>query len=108
MLFQRFHDDWTSGAIDKSRVFIVRYDQMMSNFDGTMEHMCKFLGREMTPDLRGRIKKIADKQRSYKSEHRYNLEKYGLTEERIRKDCAFFYDTFLPPLESARQATGTD
>jgi omega-hydroxy-beta-dihydromenaquinone-9 sulfotransferase len=98
MLFRRFHDDWTSGAIDHKRVFIVRYDQMMSNFDGTMEDMCRFLEHEMTPDLRAKIKKIADKQRAYKSEHKYDLAKYGLTEEQIRKDCKFFYDTFLPPL----------
>ena len=44
-------------------------------------------------------KKIAVKQRAYKSEHKYDLAKYGLTEEKIRKDCAFLYETFLPPLE---------
>lgn len=100
MLFRRFHDDWVSGAIDRKRVFIVRYDQMMSNFDGTMDEMCRFLGREMTPDLQARIKKVADKQRAYKSEHRYDLAKYGLTEEQVRRDCAFFYETFLPPLSA--------
>jgi hypothetical protein len=98
MLLKRFHEDWTSGAIDQRRVFVVRYDQMMVNFDGTMDAMCKFLGHEMTPDLATRIKKVADKQRAYKSEHKYDLAKYGLTEEQIRKDCKFFYDTFLPPL----------
>ena len=41
---------------------------------------------------------IGEKQRSYKSEHKYDLGKYGLTEEQIRKDCAFLYETFLPPL----------
>jgi omega-hydroxy-beta-dihydromenaquinone-9 sulfotransferase len=104
MLFQRFHDDWVSGAIDRDRVFIVRYDQMMSNFDGTMDRMCRFLGREMTPDLQARINKIADKQRAYKSEHKYDLAKYGLTEEQIRRDCAFYYDTFLPPLDHSKAA----
>jgi hypothetical protein len=63
-----------------------------------MEDMCRFLEHDMTPDLRAKIKKIADKQRAYKSEHKYDLAKYGLTEEQIRKDCKFFYDTFLPPL----------
>lgn len=102
MLLQRFHDDWTSGAIDKSRVYVVRYDRMMADFDGMMDEMCEFLGHEMTPELSAKIKKIADKQRAYKSDHKYNLEKFGLTEERIRKDCAFFYDTFLPPTDFAK------
>jgi hypothetical protein len=99
MLFRRFHDDWTSGAIDKERVYVVRYDRMMADFDGMMEEVCEFLGHEMTPELRAIVKAKADKQRSYKSDHKYNLEKFGLSEARIREDCAFFYQTFLPPLE---------
>jgi len=102
MLLRRFHDDWTSGAIDKSRVYVVRYDRMMADFDGMMDEMCAFLGHEMTPELSAKIKKIADKQRAYKSDHKYNLEKFGLTEEQIRQDCAFFYDTFLPPTDFAK------
>jgi len=98
VLLQRFHDDWTSGAIDKRRVFVVRYDRMMADFEGLMDEMCKFLGHEMTPKLRETIHKRGEKQRQYESEHKYDLEKYGLTEEQVRRDCAFFYDTFLPPL----------
>jgi hypothetical protein len=99
MLFRRFHEDWTEGNIDKSRVFIVRYDRMMADFDGLMDEMCKFLGHEMTPELSATIKAKADKQRAYTSDHKYGLEKFGLSEEQIRKDCAFYYDTFLPPLD---------
>jgi hypothetical protein len=98
MLFRKFHEDWVSGAIDKSRVFVVRYDRMMTDFEGMMEEMCGFLGHEMTPALRAKVKEEGEKQRKYESEHKYNLEKYGLTEEQILRDCAFYYDTFLPPL----------
>lgn len=101
-LLTRFHEEWTNGKIDKSRVFIVRYDRMMADFDGLMDEMCAFLGHEMTPKLRATIKQKADKQRAYKSEHKYDLSKFGLDEARVRRDCQFFYDTFLPPLESVR------
>ncbi len=101
VLLQRFHQDWTSGAIDKSRVFVVRYDRMMADFEGLMDEMCKFLGHEMTPELRETIHQRGEKQRKYESEHKYDLEKYGLTEEQVRRDCKFFYDTFLPPMEFA-------
>jgi len=97
LLLQKFHEDWTTGAIDKSRVYIVRYDRMMLDLENVMDEICTFLGKEMTPELKATVLKQADKQRSYESEHKYNLAKYGLTEEQIRKDCAFFYDTFLPP-----------
>jgi hypothetical protein len=104
MLFERFHEEWQSGAIDHSRVYIVRYDRMMLDFETVMEEMCTFLGHEMTPKLRATVKKRADKQRKYESEHKYDLEQFGLNEQQIRDDCAFFYDTFLPPWQPASVA----
>ncbi|HVY36685.1 MAG TPA: sulfotransferase [Polyangia bacterium] len=98
LLLQKFHEDWTTGAIDRRRVFIVRYDRMMADFEGMMDEMCAFLNHPMTPELRATIAKRGEKQRKYESEHKYDLEKFGLTEEQVRRDCAFFYDTFLPPL----------
>jgi len=99
MLLSRFHEHWSSGEIDRDRVFIVRYDEMMQNFEGVMTRMCAFLEREMTPELKAVIEQRGEKQRNYKSKHRYDLESFGLSEERIRRDCAFFYETFLPPME---------
>jgi hypothetical protein len=106
-LFQRFHDDWTSGAIDHDKVFIVRYDRMMKDFDGMMDEMCEFLGQEMTDDLRAIIAEKADKQRAYKSKHKYDLSKFGLDEATIRKDCAFVYETFLPPMDWSKSSDET-
>jgi hypothetical protein len=98
MLFRRFHDDWTSGAIDRERVFVVRYDRMMQDFEGFMVDLCRFLDHEITPELRSTIRSRAEKQRSYQSDHAYDLERFGLSEERIRRDCDFVYATFLPPM----------
>ncbi len=98
LLLQKFHEDWQSGVIDRKRVFLVRYDRMMADFEGLMNEMCAFLGVEITPELRATIHKRAEKQRTYTSEHKYDLAKFGLDEAQIRRDCAFFYDTFLPPL----------
>ena len=106
LLLERFHEEWSSGAIDKSRVFIVRYDRMMADFEGLMDEMCKFLGHEMTPKLRETVAKLGEKQRKYESEHKYNLEKYSLTEEQVRRDCAFFYAAFLPPMAFPAPTTG--
>jgi len=102
LLLQKFHEDWMGGLIDKRRVYIVRYDRMMADFEGVMDEMCRFLGHEMTPALRETIAKRGEKQRKYESEHKYDLEKFGLSEEQVRRDCAFFYDTFLPPLAQSK------
>jgi hypothetical protein len=112
MLFRRYHDDWTSGAIPHDKVFIVRYDRMMKDFDGLMDDMCEFLDHDMSPELRKTIAEKADKQRAYKSKHKYDLAKFGLDEEKIRKDCAFVYETFLPEVdweaERAKRAASGD
>ena len=41
------------------------------------------------------IRKTAEEQKTFKSGHKYNLEKFGLTEDRIRNDCSAIYNTFL-------------
>jgi hypothetical protein len=98
LLLRKFYDDWSSGKIDKSRVLVVRYDRMMLEFENVMDEICKFLDKPMTPQLQETINRRAEKQRKYESEHRYDLEKFGLLESDVRRDCAFFYDTFLPAI----------
>ena len=105
LLLERFHEEWQSGAIDRSRVFLVRYDRMMADFEGLMDEMCKFLGHPMTPELRAAIAEQGEKQRKHDSGQKYDLAKYGLTEERVRRDFAFLCDTFLPPMQFPAHGT---
>lgn len=94
-LFRRFHADWTAGKIDRSRVMVVSYDRMMRDFDGLMEEMIGFFDMKPTDAQRAAIRNTAEEQRAYKSKHSYKLEKYGLDAARIRRDCAFVYETWL-------------
>ena len=91
----RFHDDWINGRIDKNKVMIVRFDDMMSNFESLMDNIISFTGHNASDSLKVDISKVAKSQREYKSKHKYNLEKFGLTEDRIKKDCKNIYETFL-------------
>jgi len=91
----RFHDDWINGKINKNNVAIIQYDRMMGDFDGLMSEILPFINHEPSQDFLDEIKLTADKQRAYVSNHKYDLSKFGLTEEQIRKDCAVIYDTFL-------------
>ncbi len=94
-LMNRFTEDWNAGLIDRDRVFIVQYDRMMADFDGLMADMHRFLDHEPTEAQLQAIADRAEKQRSYKSKHKYDLSKFNLDEDRIRRDCAPFYDAFL-------------
>ena len=91
----QFHDDWIDGKIDTNKVGIVQYDRMMNDFDGLMNEILPFVNHKSNNELINTIKKTAEKQRLYKSKHKYDLSKFGLTEEQIRMDCKAIYDTFL-------------
>jgi len=91
----RFHEDWVNGRIDKNKVMIVRYDRMMSDFGGLMDEVLTFVDHDSSKELLDKIKQTAESQRNYKSKHKYDLEKFGLSEEKIRKDCKVIYETFL-------------
>jgi hypothetical protein len=107
-LFERFHADYTSGKIPRDKVLVVTFPRLMADFDGLMSEILEFVDVKATPELEATIKKVADKQRAYKSKHEYDLERFGLDEAKIRKDCAFVYDTFLSeapvPEPAARSA----
>lgn len=94
-LLQRFQEDWTNGKIDQSRVYIVRYERMMSDFEGIMNEVCEFIDHAPSPDQLTQIKIAGLKQRAYKSEHQYDFEKFGLEPDRIYRDTAKFIETFL-------------
>jgi omega-hydroxy-beta-dihydromenaquinone-9 sulfotransferase len=96
-LSRRFHEDWVSGRIPRDKVYIVRYDRMMQDFETVMTEILTFCDLPADDALRAEIAKVSAKQRAYKSEHSYDLERFGLTAERIRSDYAFLYDAFGLP-----------
>jgi hypothetical protein len=94
-LQRRFHADYTSGRLPHDQVYIVRYDRMMTDFEGLMDEIHTFLGVVPTDAQRKAIAEQGEQQRSYKSGHAYDLARFGLDDARIRRDCAFYYETFL-------------
>ena len=68
---------------------------MMGDFDILMNNILDFLKVDKDDELIKEIKRTSEKQKRYQSRHKYNLEKFGLTENEIRTDCKKIYDTFL-------------
>ena len=51
----RFHDDWINGRIDKSKVAIIQFDRMMTDFDGLMDEVLPFIGHEPSNEFKNNI-----------------------------------------------------
>jgi hypothetical protein len=90
-----FHNDFVSGVILKENIKIVKYERMMGDFDNLMDEIFEFVEESPSEDLMAIIKETAEKQRAYQSGHNYDLAKFGLSEDKIRKDYAPIYETFL-------------
>ena len=67
----------------------------MDDFDNLMDEILDFVDHKPNSDFLNDIKETAAKQKSFKSNHKYDLDKFGLTEEKIKKDCEKIYKTFL-------------
>ncbi|MDQ1264984.1 MAG: hypothetical protein QG635_134 [Bacteroidota bacterium] len=91
----RFCEDYSNGRISPNNIKIVNYDRMMTDFENLMNEILEFIEVKPTPELIQSIHKTYEKQRNYKSGHKYDLERFGLTEERIRKDYASVYEAFF-------------
>ena len=94
-LLNRFQKDWVSNRIDRDRVMIVQFDVMMNDFESLMDDIIDFIGEKKDDALTKVIKETAEDQRRYESTHKYDLEKFGLTEDQIKNDCREVYQTFL-------------
>ena len=94
-LLIRFHEDWINENIEKSKVKIVTFNRLMGNFDNLMFEILEFLEIEKSEEIEKLILETAEKQKAFKSNHKYDLEKFGLTEEQIKNDCQNIYSTFL-------------
>ncbi len=97
-LSMRFYQDFKDKKFSEENVMVVSYHRMMTDFDGLMDEILKFLDIQPSESFLEEIKITSEKQRQFKSGHKYDLEKFGLTEERILKDYAPIFQDFNIPV----------
>ncbi len=94
-LMNRFQNDWVKGNINKKNIYLVNFDTMMDDFETLMHEVLEFIDVKKKQNLTEFIQETAENQKAYKSKHKYELSKFGLSEQQIRKDCINYYKTFL-------------
>jgi hypothetical protein len=93
-MYRSFYELKKRNVIPPENLRILAYPRLMRNFETTMNEMVDFLEIAPAPSFFEAVKEQAQKQRDYKSPHTYSLEKYGLNEDRIRKDLAYLYQEY--------------
>ena len=93
-LYRSFYELRKRNAIPPENLMILTYPRLMTDFEETMSEIVEFLEITPGPSFSRTVIEQAEKQRDYKSSHAYSLEKWGLTEDRIRNDLAYIYEEY--------------
>jgi len=93
-MYRSFYELKKKKAIPPANLRIITYPRLMKDLENTIRELVEFL--EITPDpsFFEKVEEQAEKQRQYRSPHAYSLQKWGLDEDRIRKDLAFVYQEY--------------
>lgn len=73
------------------RIMMITYESLLNNFEQTIKKVLKHYNVEINDEIYYAIKYQEEKQKTYKSEHIYNLNDYGVTEEEIKEKFEFIY-----------------
>ena len=93
-MYRAFHEAKKAGAIPPANLHVVRYPDLMNDFENTMKGLVDFLELDPAPSFADKVRDQARKQQKYQSKHAYSLEKFGLDEARIREDLKFVYEEY--------------
>jgi len=93
-MYERFDQVQREGRIPQKNLKVITYPNLLKNLESTITDLLEFLEIEPDPSFFDTLKAEDEKQRNYKSEHKYSLDKYGLTEEQIRRDLSFVYEIY--------------
>jgi omega-hydroxy-beta-dihydromenaquinone-9 sulfotransferase len=98
LLLTRFIELRRAGEVPEDNLLIVRYPDLVGDFEGTMARILEFAELEAPAAYQREIQAVAERQRSRVSKHAYSLDQYGLVAQQIVDDLAEVYREFdLPP-----------
>jgi omega-hydroxy-beta-dihydromenaquinone-9 sulfotransferase len=73
-------------VMDREKFILVKYDDLVSNPQKTVERIYKELRIPLTPAYRARLVEATNAHREFKSEHDYDLEDFGVTREEVYEE----------------------
>lgn len=86
--------------IPPQRMIDVQYEDMDGDWRGTMERVYRFLDLDVAPALPGMADYLERSSDLKRHPHRYSLEMFGLSQDRVRERMQRYIDRFDVPMES--------
>ena len=94
-------------AIPRERMIDVQYEDMETDWRGTMERVYRFLDLEMEPAVAGMEDYLDRSARLKRQPHRYSLAEFGLREDEVNERFADYTETFGIPVGAPTAAART-
>jgi hypothetical protein len=91
--YKRFHEILQENKDSKSIIFI-SHKQLLGNFSEVLDNIINEFGLVRDEEFDSAIQEQVKKQMTFKSEHKYSLDEFGIDETRIKNDFAFIYDNY--------------
>jgi hypothetical protein len=80
-------------VMDPEKFILVKYDDLIANPKGTVEHIYRNLGMRISPAYAQRLEEATKAHRAFKSEHSYALEDFGVTREEVYAELSDIFET---------------
>ncbi|MFC1749132.1 sulfotransferase [Pseudomonadota bacterium] len=94
-LYRYFYELQINKELPENKVIILSYQQLLDNLQGAVEGILEFTGMEKTPKMMEKVALQAERQSSYKPDHKgMSLEEFGITRKEIDKDFDFVFDYY--------------
>jgi hypothetical protein len=84
----------TLAAHEGTRSIVVDYRDLVAEPKQTVERVYEALGLDMTPAVAEALEEAQGRARTHTSDHRYNLEEFGIDEAQLKEDLKELFDRF--------------
>lgn len=81
-------------VLTRNDFLLISYKELILDFEKTFDRIMVYCEIEKTPEFIESIKRQSEKQPTFKSNHNYTLEEFGLTQEEVLRDFDFVYSNF--------------
>ncbi|MBP5202787.1 sulfotransferase, partial [bacterium] len=94
LFYYKMFDEIAEKKKNSPNFLLLTHKQLMTDFDNTFERIISFCDLKKDEKFAAALKTQSEKQKTFKTEHVYSLEQFGLTEEQVRKDFAFVFEKY--------------
>ena len=94
LFYYKMFDEIAEKKKDSPNFLLLTHKQLMTDFDNTFERIISFCDLKKDEKFAAALKAQSEKQKTFKTEHIYSLEQFGLTEEQVRRDFAFVFEKY--------------